>query len=86
MLKHSTMVPSLNFETPNSQLKESDLSFFVNTETNQWKNSKFPLRAGINSFGIGGTNAHLILEKAPEAKQTKKEDVYIFVMTFTPPS
>ncbi len=75
MLKNATIPPSLNFETPNSQLENGNESFSVNSEPIQWANSDFPLRAGINSFGIGGTNAHIILEKAPvKEKQLDKED------------
>ena len=71
MLKNDTIPPVVNFETPNSQLKESNGTFFVNEAPVKWESSKFPLRAGINSFGIGGTNAHVILEKAPSSEQTK---------------
>ncbi|WP_299135409.1 non-ribosomal peptide synthetase/type I polyketide synthase [uncultured Tenacibaculum sp.] len=74
MLKNNTIAPSLNFETPNQQLKDSNVPFFVNSEAIEWKNSKYPLRAGINSFGIGGTNVHMILEKAPENRKTKQKE------------
>ncbi len=88
MLKNETIPPSLHFETPNSQLKEANGTFFVNNNVAKWENSKFPLRAGVNSFGIGGTNAHVILEKAPNFEntktKTKKEHSIICLSANTP--
>jgi acyl transferase domain-containing protein len=66
MMKHNQIPPSINFDAPNSILKEADCPLFVNENLVQWENNKFPLRAGINSFGVGGTNAHVILEEAPK--------------------
>ncbi|MCI4140131.1 hypothetical protein MMJ09_26085 [Bacillus vallismortis] len=37
--------------------------FYVNTEAAYWKESADPRRSGVSSFGIGGTNAHIVLEE-----------------------
>jgi len=74
MLKHGQIPPSINFNEPNSQLKEKDPLFYVNNKLVEWTNDNFPLRAGINSFGVGGTNAHVILEEAPEINNTYKDN------------
>ena len=41
----------------------------MNTELKEWTTGKYPLRAGVSGFGIGGTNAHVILEEAPTLQE-----------------
>ncbi|MFK7829717.1 MAG: SDR family NAD(P)-dependent oxidoreductase [Congregibacter sp.] len=64
-IKHGIVPPVVNFETPNPALDLEASPFFINSEAVDW-----PLpgvrRAAVNSLGIGGTNAHVILEQAPE--------------------
>lgn len=74
MLKHSQLPPSINFKSANSKLAEPGCPFYVNEKLSPWENAEFPLRAGISSFGIGGTNAHMILEKAPAYQETFAEE------------
>jgi amino acid adenylation domain-containing protein len=62
-LEHQTLVPSLHFEKLNPQLNLDKSRFYVSTETAEWKQT--PRLAGVSSFGIGGTNAHVILAEAP---------------------
>ncbi|EKE80856.1 type I polyketide synthase [Idiomarina xiamenensis] len=64
-LKHEVLPPSLNFEAPNPEIDFNDSPFFVNTELRPWKRSEKPRIAGVNALGIGGTNAHVIVEEAP---------------------
>ncbi|HKT52101.1 MAG TPA: beta-ketoacyl synthase N-terminal-like domain-containing protein, partial [Candidatus Angelobacter sp.] len=64
-LENRTLVPSLHFGKPNPQLDLENSPFYVNTQTKPWEaDRRF---AGVSSFGIGGTNAHVILEEAPPA-------------------
>jgi acyl transferase domain-containing protein/acyl carrier protein len=67
MLQHEMLVPSLHFKTPNPEVNFKAGPFFVNTETKPWQktNPKQPLIAGVSSFGIGGTNGHVVIE-SPE--------------------
>ncbi|MGW7531623.1 amino acid adenylation domain-containing protein [Amycolatopsis sp. NPDC054798] len=65
-LRHRTLVPSLHFERPNPRIDFPATPFFVNTELRAWPNGEYPRRIGVSSFGIGGTNAHVVLEQAPE--------------------
>jgi len=65
-LRHRQIPPSLNFEKPNPQIDFASSPFYVNTRLAEWKPAGPKLRAGLSSFGIGGTNAHAILEEAPE--------------------
>jgi polyketide synthase PksJ len=64
-LEHKLIPPSLHFSTPNPNIDFENSPFKVNTALSEWTNEKFPLRAGISSFGMGGTNAHVLLEEAP---------------------
>jgi amino acid adenylation domain-containing protein len=64
-LKNKMIPPSLNFEISNPEIDFEHTPFYVNTKLAEWKKNKHPLRASISSFGIGGTNAHAILEEAP---------------------
>lgn len=59
---------SLHFETPNPALDLPASPFFVAAETLEWKRGDHPRRAAVSSFGVGGTNAHAVLEEAPEAR------------------
>ncbi|MEW6733419.1 MAG: beta-ketoacyl synthase N-terminal-like domain-containing protein [Acidobacteriota bacterium] len=69
-LKHKTLVPSLHFEEANPQLDLNNTPFYVNTRLCEWKTADTPRRAAVSSFGIGGTNAHVILQEAPTRKET----------------
>ena len=63
-LKHRMLPPSLNFETPNPRIDFANSPFYVNTKLSEWHANGTPRRAAVSSFGIGGTNAHVILEEA----------------------
>jgi amino acid adenylation domain-containing protein len=64
-LAHGELPPSLNCETPNPVLGLATTRFRVAQSLSPWRAGGEPLRAAVNSLGIGGTNAHAILEQAP---------------------
>ena len=65
-LEHGEIPPSLHFETPHPEIDFARSPFFVNTRLRRWKTpGNGPRRAGVSAFGIGGTNAHAVLEEAP---------------------
>ncbi|MFP2932073.1 amino acid adenylation domain-containing protein, partial [Pyxidicoccus sp. 3LG] len=64
-LHHGEIPPSLNFERANPQIDFDSGPFFVNTTLRPWPRGATPRRAAVSSFGIGGTNAHAVLEEAP---------------------
>ncbi|BDA68747.1 beta-ketoacyl synthase [Calothrix sp. PCC 7716] len=64
-LKREQIPPSLNFEQPNPQIDFANSPFYVNTKLTEWRTNSVPRRAGVSSLGIGGTNAHVILEEVP---------------------
>lgn len=67
-LKHRTVPPSLHFEQPNPQIDFDNSPFYVNTRCKDWPSGPLPRCAGVSSFGIGGTNVHVIVEEAPAVK------------------
>ncbi|WP_079071745.1 type I polyketide synthase [Streptomyces yokosukanensis] len=64
-LEHRQIPPSLHFERPNPLIDFAGGPFRVPTALEDWPAAGHPRRAALNAFGIGGTNAHLILEEAP---------------------
>ena len=64
-LKQQTLLPSLHFSQPNPRIDFANSPFYVNTECKAWAAGATPRRAAVNSLGIGGTNAFVILEEAP---------------------
>ena len=72
-LKHKRIPPSLNYSHPNPKIDFENSPFFVNAQLREWTSASTPLRAGISSFGIGGTNAHAVLEEAPPTEARSVE-------------
>src|SRR5262249_10866280 len=64
-LKHAKIPPSLNFDKPNPKIDFAASPFFVNTECREWPPGTRPRRAAVNSLGLGGTNAFVVLEQSP---------------------
>ncbi|HEX3129735.1 MAG TPA: SDR family NAD(P)-dependent oxidoreductase, partial [Thermoanaerobaculia bacterium] len=65
-LRHGVIPPSLHFETPNPKLNLESSPFYVQTRLTEWPAGPGrPRRAGVNALGIGGTNAHFVLEEPP---------------------
>ncbi|MBD2385955.1 type I polyketide synthase [Cylindrospermum sp. FACHB-282] len=71
-LKHKQLPPTLNFKTPNPYINFEDTPFYVNNRLRPWQPIQGVRRAGISSFGFGGTNTHVILEEAPTILQPDK--------------
>jgi polyketide synthase PksJ len=64
-LKHGRIPPSLHFETPNPEIRFEETPFHVVSRLADWPRGEWPRRAGVTALGIGGTNAHVVLEEAP---------------------
>jgi natural product biosynthesis luciferase-like monooxygenase protein len=63
-MQHRQIPPSLHFEQPNPLIPFAETPFKVSTQLSAWESNGLR-RAGLSSFGIGGTNAHIIIEEAP---------------------
>ncbi|MFC5154826.1 type I polyketide synthase, partial [Streptomyces amakusaensis] len=65
-LAHREIPASLNFETPNPDIPLDELRLAVPGTATGWPHPDRPLVAGVSSFGMGGTNCHVVLAAAPE--------------------
>ncbi len=68
-LYYRRIPPSLNYHKPNPLIDFTETPFYINTELREWPSGEHPRRACVSSFGIGGTNAHMILEE-PSQRET----------------
>ncbi|KAK5659465.1 hypothetical protein OQA88_666 [Cercophora sp. LCS_1] len=64
-MKHKAIPPNLNYLVGSAKIPLGSWHLRVPTSVVPWPSDK-PLRASINNFGYGGTNAHVILEAPPE--------------------
>ncbi len=71
-LESGQMAPTLHFKKPNPEIDFASSPFEVNAELRDWPRDDTPRRAGVSSLGIGGTNAHVIVEEAPQLDPTDK--------------
>jgi acyl transferase domain-containing protein/acyl carrier protein len=67
MLKHREVPPSLHFRSPNPSIPFDRLRLRVQTALEAWPQTSGSAVAGVSSFGLGGTNVHVVLEEAPES-------------------
>ncbi|MBA2657654.1 MAG: acyltransferase domain-containing protein [Tatlockia sp.] len=66
-LTHCYLPATLNYQSPNPEINFEKTPFTVHPQGRPWvaSDDNIPRRAGLNSFGVGGTNAHMVLEEAP---------------------
>ncbi|MBO3791850.1 SDR family NAD(P)-dependent oxidoreductase [Bacillus amyloliquefaciens] len=67
-LKHKKIPPSLHFKVPNRNINFHESPVYVNDSVSAWESSGV-YRCGISSFGLSGTNCHVILEEAPAVEK-----------------
>jgi acyl transferase domain-containing protein len=65
-LKHRQLPATLHYSAPNPAIDFASSPFYVNSRLAEWDVPE-PRRAGVSSLGVGGTNAHVIVEEAPGA-------------------
>jgi acyl transferase domain-containing protein/acyl carrier protein len=64
-LRYETLPRTLHVEEPSTRVDWSEGAIALLTEPRPWPRVEESRRAAVSSFGVGGTNAHLILEEAP---------------------
>lgn len=73
-LKARTLPPSLHYKKPNPKIDFENSPFYVSTSAKQWTVSDRVFRASVSSFGIGGTNVHVVMEEPPMKESRHQED------------
>jgi phthiocerol/phenolphthiocerol synthesis type-I polyketide synthase E len=68
VVEQGLIPPLANFSGPNPEIDFAATPFFVPTAAVPWPLAG-PRRAGVSAFGIGGTNAHVVLEQAPAGNE-----------------
>jgi acyl transferase domain-containing protein/acyl carrier protein len=66
-LEHEEIPKNLHFRRLNPRISLAGTPFSIPTESVPWRRGQRPRRAGVNAFGISGTNVHVILEEAPSS-------------------
>ncbi|MFX0540188.1 type I polyketide synthase [Roseovarius sp. S4756] len=82
-LHHGQIPPSLNFEAPNPAIDFASGRFAVADRLIDWPETDEPRRAAVNSLGVGGTNAHVVLEQAPARTPSEESDFPFHVLTLS---
>ena len=75
-LKHRKIPPNLHFEQPNPKIHFEKFCVHVPTRLEKWTLNSGSAYAGVNSFGYGGTNAHVVVEEAPR-KNLKVRRIHV---------
>lgn len=85
-LKNKVIPESLHFESPNPKLDIENSPFYVVDKLERIAPGKYPARAGVSSLGIGGTNAHIILEEPPVVESSESRAWQLVVLSAKTPS
>jgi acyl transferase domain-containing protein/thioesterase domain-containing protein len=87
-MRHGLIPPSLNFSRPNTRMDIGKTPFNVVAQPRPWPRSSSPRRAAVNSLGVGGTNAHVIVEESPIAAvgSVSAETPQVFTFSARTPS
>jgi len=71
-LQHRQLPSTINFAEPNPELHLSESPFYVVDKLIEWQPRNGRRIAGVSSFGMGGTNAHVILEEYTDLPETRQ--------------
>jgi len=88
-LRHRTIPPHLHFKTPSPHIEWRDLPFVVPRQAMPWHAINGRRIGGVSSFGFSGTNAHIVVEEAPEnpvAAETSPAKVHLFALSARDPA
>jgi myxalamid-type polyketide synthase MxaC len=85
-LEHEAIPRNLHFQRLNPRISLAGTPFVIPTETTPWRAGAKPRLAGVSSFGMSGTNAHVVLEEAPRARAPAQASMVSRVSLASPAS
>lgn len=84
-LNYKKLPGAVNHDRPNQEIDFNRSPLFLNTDTINWNSTEHPRRCGVSSFGISGTNAHVVLEEfsqlEEQANTTSLEGPFLFTLS-----
>ncbi|SCG71830.1 type I polyketide synthase [Micromonospora humi] len=83
VLRNRMIPPQANFKNPNPKLDFAAGPLYVSTSLRPWESPDGPRRCGVSAFGLGGTNAHVVLEEyvAPPAPAPAGGGPHLFTLS-----
>jgi acyl transferase domain-containing protein len=85
-LQHEVIAPLLHFKTPNPKIDFQNSPFFPVAKQMDWKRTDTPRRAGVTALGIGGTNAHVVVEEAPVSSSGSSRKAQLLLLSAKTPT
>ncbi len=85
-LQHEFIPALLHFKTPNPKIDFGNSPFFPVSTGMEWKRGDAPRRAGVSAMGIGGTNAHVVVEEAPRAFSGRSRETQLLLLSAKTPT
>ncbi|MED1642328.1 type I polyketide synthase [Brevibacillus agri] len=79
-MKSKKLFPSLHFQQPNPAIDFSSSAVYVNDQLRDWSASGGLRTAGISSFGLSGTNCHMVVQEAPPAFCERKQAAPLYLL------
>lgn len=84
-LQNKILPPNINYTKENTKINFAETPYYVNCKTQPWKTKHKKRTAAVNSLGFGGTNAHMILQEAPEVKTTMPKHGNVLIISAKTP-
>ncbi|MBM7584502.1 thioester reductase-like protein [Bacillus pakistanensis] len=82
-LQHRKIPASLHFHKPNQNISFEESPLYINDQLTDWETDGKPRLCGVSSFGMSGTNCHIVLEEAPqrEGNEVVQRDPHVFTLS-----
>ncbi len=87
-LEHKKIAPLIHFRKPNRQIDFIDSPVYINDRLADWASDGTPRRCGVSSFGLSGTNCHVVLEEAPQRNDDgppESDSLHVFTLSAKSP-
>jgi acyl transferase domain-containing protein len=85
-LQHEFIPALLHFKSPNPKIDFGNSPFFPVSTGKEWKRGDTPRRAGVSAMGIGGTNAHVVVEEAPRTLSGPSRETQLLLLSAKTPT